>query len=93
MSMSGRNKPHRGDRQWVRAWSPEQIAARLKLDFLDDESMRISHEAIDRALYIEGRGALKRELILCLRAGRALRAPRARSRRKTWGHVIPEAHQ
>ena len=53
--------------------------------------MRISHEAIYQALYIQGRGALKRELILCLRTGRALRAPRARSARKTWAHVTPEA--
>jgi IS30 family transposase len=88
---TGRNKPHRGDRGWVQAWSPEQIAARLKLDFPDDESMRISHEAIYQALYIQGRGALKRELILCLRTGRALRAPRARSKRTAWAHVTPEA--
>jgi IS30 family transposase len=87
---TGRNKPHRGDRGWARAWSPEQIAARLKLDFPDDESMRISHEAIYQALYIQGRGALKRELILCLRTGRALRAPRARSKRTAWAHVTPE---
>ncbi|MCX5233226.1 IS30 family transposase [Streptomyces sp. NBC_00233] len=88
---TGRNKPHRKDRAWVQAWSPEQIANRIKLDFPDDESMRISHEAIYQALYIQGRGALKRELILCLRSGRALRVPRARSRRKTWAHVTPEA--
>jgi IS30 family transposase len=88
---TGRNKPHRKDRAWVQAWSPEQVANRIKLDFPDDESMRISHEAIYQALYIQSRGALKRELILCLRTGRALRAPRARSRRKTWAHVTPEA--
>lgn len=87
---TGRNKPHRKDRAWVRAWSPEQIANRIKLDFADDESMRISHEAIYQALYIQGRGALKRELVWCLRTGRALRAPRERSRRKTWAHVTPE---
>ena len=52
--------------------------------------MRISHEAIYQSLYIEGRGALKRELVWCLRTGRALRAPRERSRRKTWAHVTPE---
>lgn len=75
----------------MQAWSPEQIANRLKVDFPDDESMRISHEAIYQSLYIQGRGALKRELILCLRTGRALRAPRERSRRKTWAHVTPEA--
>src|SRR3954466_14146446 len=87
----GLNKPHRQDRRWSTAWSPEQIANRLEIDFPDDESMRISHEAIYQSLYIEGRGALKRELILCLRTGRALRAPRARSRRQTWAHVTPEA--
>jgi IS30 family transposase len=87
---TGNNKPHRKDRAWVRAWSPEQIANRILIDFPDDESMRISHEAIYQSLYIEGRGALKRELAWCLRTGRALRAPRERSRRKTWAHVTPE---
>ena len=86
----GRNKPHRGDRRWVTAWSPEQIANRLKVEFPDDESMQISHEAIYQALYIEGRGALKRELVTCLRTGRALRVPRARNRQKAWGHVTNE---
>lgn len=56
----GRNKPLRGDRKWVNGWSPEQIANRLQVDFPDDPSMRISHEAIYQALYIQGRGALKR---------------------------------
>jgi IS30 family transposase len=87
---TGNNKPHRKDRAWTRAWSPEQIANRIRLDFPDDDSMRISHEAIYQSLYIEGRGALKRELVWCLRTGRALRAPRERSRRKTWAHVTPE---
>ena len=87
---TGRNKPHRRDRAWALAWSPEQIANRIRVDFPEDESMRISHEAIYQALYIQGRGALKRELILCLRTGRALRAPRERSRRRTWAHVTPE---
>jgi IS30 family transposase len=84
---AGKNKPHRADRRWVQAWSPEQISQRLRVDFPDDESMRISHEAIYQALYVQGRGALRRELVACLRTGRALRAPRARSRRKPWGHV------
>jgi IS30 family transposase len=84
---SGRNKPHRGDRRWVQGWSPEQISRRLRIDFPDDESMRISHEAIYQALYVQGRGALKRELVACLRTGRALRVPRSRARQKAWGHV------
>ena len=82
----GRNKPHRGDRRWVQGWSPDQISNRLKADFADDESMRISHEAI----YVEGRGALGRELVACLRSGRALRVPRARARQTAWAHVTPE---
>ena len=86
----GRNKPHRGDRRWVQGWSPEQIANRLRVDFPDDESMRISHEAIYQALYVQGRGALRRELVVCLRTGRALRVPRARARQKAWAHVTPE---
>src|SRR5690606_7521442 len=56
----GLNKPHRADRRWSLSWSPEQISQRLKLDFPDDEAMRISHEAIYQALFIEGRGALER---------------------------------
>lgn len=86
----GRNKPHRGDRAWVTAWSPEQIARRLPVEFPDDETMRISHEAIYQALYVESRGALKRDLVSCLRRGRALRVPRARTRSKAWAHVTPE---
>jgi len=86
----GLNKPHRNDRRWATAWSPEQISNRLKVDFPDDGAMRISHEAIYQALYIEGRGALKRELVACLRTGRALRAPRERSRNKPQGHVTAD---
>ncbi len=86
----GRNKPHRADRRWVQGWSPQQIANRLRVDYPDDESMRISHEAIYQALYVESRGALKRELVACLRTGRALRVPRARSKQKAWAHVTPD---
>jgi hypothetical protein len=53
--------------------------------------MRISHEAIIyQSLFIEGRGALKRELVACLRTGRALRTPRARSQNKPQGHVTAD---
>src|SRR6185312_13021016 len=61
----GLNKPHRQDRRWVMAWSPEQISNRLKVEFPDDKSMRISHEAIYQSLFIEGRGALRLELVAC----------------------------
>ena len=76
---AGRRHGRRADRRWGTAWSPEQISRRLKIEFPDDESMRVSHEAIYQALYVEGRGALKRELAACLRTGRALRVPRART--------------
>src|SRR5215213_3183120 len=71
----GRSKPRRKDRRWARAWSPEQVSARLRVDFPDDPSMRISHEAIYQSLFVQGRGALARELTACLRTGRALRVP------------------
>jgi len=79
---NGRRHGKRKDRRWVKAWSPEQISHRLSIEFPDDESMRISHEAIYQALYVQGRGALRRELVTCLRTGRALRVPRARSRNR-----------
>lgn len=56
--------------------SPEQISRRLLVDFAGDPEMRVSHEAIYQALYVQGRGALRRELTACLRTGRALRKPR-----------------
>src|SRR5207237_6991202 len=58
----GRRHGRRRDRRWATSWSPEQIANRLRIDFPDDDSMRISHEAIYQALYVQGRGALRREL-------------------------------
>ena len=86
----GRRHGRRQDRRWARAWSPQQIARRLRLDFPDDETMRISHEAIYQALYVQGRGALRRELTACLRTGRALRVPRARSRGRGKSFIAPE---
>ena len=62
----------------------------MKIDFPDDESMRISHEAIYQSLFIQGRGALKRELVTCLRTGRALRRPRARAQNRPQGHVTAD---
>ena len=86
----GRRHGRRADRRWATSWSPEQIANRLRADFPDDEIMRVSHEAIYQALYVQGRGALKRELTACLRTGRALRVPRARTRGRGKKFVTPE---
>ncbi|MGO9976090.1 MAG: IS30 family transposase [Solirubrobacteraceae bacterium] len=74
----GRRHGRRKDRRWAKSWSPEQISQRLRLDFPEDESMCVWNEAIYQSLYVQGRGALKRELSACLRTGRALRVPRAR---------------
>jgi transposase, IS30 family len=86
----GRRHGRRAGRRWARSWSPEQIAHRLRVDFPDDESMRVSHEAIYQALYVQGRGAVRRELAACLRTGRALRVPGARTRGRGKGFVRPE---
>lgn len=94
----GRRHGRRQHRRWATAWSPEQISHRLRIDFPHDESMRISHEAIYQALYVQGRGALRRELTACLRTelapslprGRALRVPRARTRGRGKRYVTPE---
>jgi IS30 family transposase len=90
VAWSGRRHGRRKDRRWASSWSPEQIANRLALDFPDDPAMRISHEAIYQSLYVQGRGALRRELTACLRSGRALRVPRARTRGRGKGFVRPE---
>src|SRR5215207_11291923 len=86
----GRRHGRRQDRRWARAWSPEQIAQRLRLDLPDHETMRIRHEALYQALYVQGRGALRRELTACLRTGRTLRGPRARTRGRGTSFVGPE---
>ena len=86
----GRRHGRRQHRRWVTAWSPEQISNRLPIDCPEDESMRISHEAIYQALYVQVRGALRRELVACLRTGRALRVPRARTRGHGKKFVSPE---
>lgn len=86
----GRRHGRRQHRRWARSWSPEQIAKRLPIDFPDDEAMRISHETIYQSLYVQGRGALRRELTACLRTGRALRVPRARVRGRGKGFVTAD---
>jgi IS30 family transposase len=59
-------------------WSPVEIARRLVVEYPDDVRMRVSHETIYQSLYVQGRGALRKELAACLRSGRAVRRPRCR---------------
>jgi IS30 family transposase len=63
-------------------YSPEQISARLKIDFADDPGMRVSHETIYLSLYVQARGELRRELAACLRTGRTRRKPQGRVDRR-----------
>ncbi|MFD3510431.1 IS30 family transposase [Nocardia sp. NPDC058666] len=68
--------------------SPVQIAGALAVEFAHDPEMRVSHETIYKALYLQGRGGLKRELVTCLRTGRALRKPRRNPETGRGGHRI-----
>jgi IS30 family transposase len=75
-------------RQW---WSPVQISTRLVVEFPDRPEMRVSHETIYQSLYVQGRGALRRELARCLRTGRALRLPRRQAQaRRARRQLIPD---
>ena len=68
-------------------WSPQQIAAQLTSDYPDDLEMRVSHETIYKSLFIQGRGALRKELAACLRTGRAQRRPRMRTQESGSGRI------
>ncbi|MPZ51523.1 MAG: IS30 family transposase [Acidimicrobiia bacterium] len=69
--------------KWLkRLWSPEQISGRLVKDFPDDETMRVSPETIYKSVYVQGRGALRKELAACLRTGRAKRKPQGRMEKR-----------
>jgi IS30 family transposase len=61
---------------WLQGWwSPQEISRRLRIEFADDPMMWVSHETIYQALFVQGRGELRRELARCLRTGRAKRRP------------------
>jgi IS30 family transposase len=63
-------------------WSPQQVSARLEAEFPGRPEMRVAAETIYQSLYVQGRGALRRELAACLRTGRAVRRPRGREERR-----------
>lgn len=63
----------------LRWWSPQEIAAKLRIEFPDDPEMWVSHETIYKSLYVQGRGELRRELHRCLRTGRAQRRHQGRT--------------
>ena len=73
----------------LRRWSPEQISRTLRRDYPDRPEMQVSHETIYQALYVQGRGELRRELARCLRTGRALRKPRRLPDRRSQRAHIP----
>jgi IS30 family transposase len=70
--------------------SPRQVAAELREEFPDNPEMRVSHEAIYQAIYVQGRGALRRELAIYLRTGRALRRPRRKDQQRRARVRIPD---
>jgi IS30 family transposase len=70
-------------------WSPRQIVLWLRQAFPDDDAMRVSHETIYQALFVQGRGGLRKELATCLRTGRTLRRPRVRAQQQERRGRIP----
>ena len=68
-------------------WSPQQIAARLIRDYPEDMAMRVSHETIYRTLFVQARGALRKELTACLRTGRTQRRPHMRTEQSGAGRL------
>lgn len=79
------------ERRLRERWSPQQIAARLRLDFPDDPEMRVSHETIYQSLYVQSRGALRRELAGELRRGRSQRRARGSRLGGNLREIVPIA--
>jgi IS30 family transposase len=68
----------------LQRWSPQQIAARLRLEFPHDPEMWVSHETLYQSLFVQPRGWLRKELTVCLRSGRVSRRPRGRAPARGW---------
>ena len=78
--LAGNARLRRQVQAWLgQRWSPEQISVMLRQEFPGEPEMWVSHETIYQSLYVQGRGALRRELAACLRTGRALRKPRRKA--------------
>jgi IS30 family transposase len=81
------------ERRLAERWSPQQIAARLRLDFPDDPEMRVSHEVIYQSLYVQSRGALRPELAKELRTGRQHRKARGSRMGGNIRDIVPIAER
>jgi transposase, IS30 family len=75
------------ERRLLEHWSPQQIAARLVCDYPNDLAMRVSHETIYRSLFVQARGALRKELTACLRTGRTQRRSHKRTEHSGTGRL------
>jgi IS30 family transposase len=75
------------DRGLCEKWSPQQIAAQLVREYPDDSTMRVSHETIYKTLFVQARGALRKELTTCLRTGRTQRRPHLRTEQSGKGRL------
>ena len=75
------------ERRLLERWSPQQIAARLVCDYPDDREMRVSHETLYRSLFVQARGALRKELATCLRTGRTQRRSHQRTEHSGTGRL------
>jgi len=74
---------------WLeKLWSPQEIAARLRLEYPDDPMMQVSHETIYQSLFVQGRGELRRELARCLRSGRTARRQQGREKRSKIPNMV-----
>jgi IS30 family transposase len=75
------------ERRLLERWSPQQIAARLVFDYPDDATMRVSHETIYRTLFVQARGALRKELTAWLRTQRTQRRSHKRTEHSGTGRI------